>query len=182
MLPVTLRNLEPQVRGRMVKVDKEEGGLGRVVGKILNLTPERVDDVQAWLRRVASASRERSILSQDKEANSFNVPKPMGARAFEVVGIPLKKTGQFNQRIIYPPTGAVIALDPDIPQELQKVFFISQTIEERLRWKLNGRTMDRVGKAIAWTPIPGEYRLAIADGEEKIVDSVYFEVRGGSPN
>ena len=93
-----------------------------------------------------------------------------------------QKTGQFKQRIIYPPTGAVIALDPDIPQELQKVFFISQTIEEMLRWKLNGRTMDRVGKAIAWILIPGKYHLAIADGEEKIVDSVYFEVRGSSPD
>ncbi len=114
MLPVTLRNLEPQVRGRMVKVDKEEGGLGRVVGKILNLSPERVDDVQAWLRRVASASRERSILSQDKEASSFNVPKPMGARAFEVVGIPLKKPGLYVVELESAILGASL-LDPPRP-------------------------------------------------------------------
>ena len=72
----------------------------------------------------------------------------------------------------------MIALDPDIPGELQRVLFISQTVEEGLRWKLNGKALDRVGKAIAWAPVPGKYHLAIADGDEKIVDSVYFEVRG----
>jgi uncharacterized protein YfaS (alpha-2-macroglobulin family) len=85
-----------------------------VVGKILNLTPERVDDVQAWLRRVASASRERSIFSQDKEANSFNVPKPMGARTFEVVGIPLKKPGLYVVELESAILGASL-LDPPRP-------------------------------------------------------------------
>ena len=89
-----------------------------------------------------------------------------------------RKTAQFNQRIVYPPTGAVIALDPDIPIELQRVFFISQTVEEGLQWKLNGSVLDRVGKKVAWAPAPGKYQLAIADRDEKIVDFVYFEVRG----
>jgi len=91
-----------------------------------------------------------------------------------------RSPGQFNQRIVYPPTGAVIALDPDIPAELQKIFFISQTLEEGLQWKLNGSVLDRVGKKVAWAPAPGKYHLAIADGDEKIVDFVYFEVRGSS--
>jgi len=93
-----------------------------------------------------------------------------------------RKPGQFNPRIVYPPTGAVIALDPDIPGDLQKVFFISQTVGEGLRWKLNGDPMDGAGKAIAWVPIAGKHHLALADEEEKIVDFVYFEVRGSSPH
>ena len=32
--------------------------------------------------------------------------------------------------------------------------------------------------AIPWTPKAGKYSLAIADGDEKILDYVYFEVRG----
>src|SRR4030042_3113202 len=68
-----------------------------------------------------------------------------------------RKPGQFNQRIVYPPTGAVIALDPDIPGELQRVLFISHTVEDGLRWKLNGRALDRVGKAVAGPPAPGKY-------------------------
>jgi penicillin-binding protein 1C len=89
-----------------------------------------------------------------------------------------QRVGPFNSRIVYPPSGMVIALDPDIPLELQKMFFISQTNENEIRWVLNGVLMGAVGKTIPWTPKVGKYFLALADGEEKILDYVYFEVRG----
>ncbi len=86
--------------------------------------------------------------------------------------------GQRNQRIVYPPSGTVIALDPDIPPELQKIFLISQTREEGLRWTLNGQFIGWVGKSIPWSPRAGKYLLAITDQKEKMIDSVAFEVRG----
>ena len=89
-----------------------------------------------------------------------------------------QKIGQFNPRIVYPPSGTVIALDPDIPPELQKIFFISQTNENEFRWLLNGVPMEAMGKTIPWTPRAGKYFLALADREEKILDYIYFEVRG----
>jgi penicillin-binding protein 1C len=89
-----------------------------------------------------------------------------------------QKAGQLNQRIIYPPSGAVIALDPDIPQELQKVFFVSQTNEDNLKWKLNDEALEKRGRTIPWVPRTGKFILALADNEEKILDFVYFEVRG----
>ena len=89
-----------------------------------------------------------------------------------------RRIGHFNPRIVYPPSGTVIALDPDIPFDLQKVFFISQIGENHLRWVLNGVPMEAVGKTIIWTPKAGKYSLAIANKEEKILDYVYFEVRG----
>jgi penicillin-binding protein 1C len=91
-----------------------------------------------------------------------------------------KRAGQFNQRIVYPPSGTVIALDPDIPQELQKIFFISQNNEGDLRWVLNGHTMTKVGSFLPWTPKAGTHILALYDGENRIIDSVNFEVRGPS--
>ena len=89
-----------------------------------------------------------------------------------------QKAGQLNQRIVYPPSGAVIALDPDIPQELQKVFFVSQTNEDNLQWKLNDQALGKRGRTIPWVPRTGKFILALADNEEKILDFVYFEVRG----
>ena len=89
-----------------------------------------------------------------------------------------QRTGQFNPRILYPPSGTVIAVDPDIPPDLQKVFFVSQTDENNLQWVLNGTPMEKVGKKIPWTPKEGKYSLAIADKDEKVLDYVYFEVRG----
>jgi penicillin-binding protein 1C len=93
-----------------------------------------------------------------------------------------QRVGQFNRRIVYPPSGTVIALDPDIPLELQKIFFVSQTGEGSLQWILNEETMDRGGKTVSWSPKAGTYALALADHEGHILDSVYFEVRGPEPH
>ncbi len=93
-----------------------------------------------------------------------------------------QKIGQFNPRIVYPAPGTVIALDPDIPVELQKIFFISQTNENESRWVLNGVPMEATGKTIPWTPRAGKYFLALADREKKILDYIYFEVRGPVTN
>ncbi|HJX59806.1 MAG TPA: alpha-2-macroglobulin, partial [Thermodesulfobacteriota bacterium] len=95
ILPVTLRNLEPEVKARMRKVDQEEGIIGKVTGKILNIQPRKGDHVQTWLRKAASASRESSIFAQEKGVREFKVPKPEGAHAFEVIGIPLKEPGLY---------------------------------------------------------------------------------------
>ena len=95
VLPVTLRNLEPEVKAKMLKIDQEEGILGKVVGKVLNVQPEKGESIQNWLRKVASASRENSLLGSEKGAKDFKVPKLMGAHVFEVVGIPFKKPGLY---------------------------------------------------------------------------------------
>jgi penicillin-binding protein 1C len=89
-----------------------------------------------------------------------------------------QRTGQFNPRILYPPSGTVLALDPDIPAELQKVFFVSQVHEDDCQWLLNGSTLKMTGKTVGWIPKAGKYHLAIADKDEKVLDYVYFEVRG----
>ena len=89
-----------------------------------------------------------------------------------------QRTGQFNPRILYPPSGTVMAIDPDIPPELQKVFFVSQVHEDDFQWVLNGSALEKTGRTISWIPKAGKYHLAIADKDEKILDYVYFEVRG----
>ena len=85
---------------------------------------------------------------------------------------------QYNERIVYPPSGTVIALDPDIPPDLQKVFFISKTEGKELHWLLNETAIGETGKAVAWFPKRGKYRLALTDSHGRIIDSVNFEVRG----
>jgi uncharacterized protein YfaS (alpha-2-macroglobulin family) len=96
ILPVTLRNVEAELKTRVMKVDKgEEGILGKVMGRVLSVSPEKIDEVQPWLRKVASATREKSLLSDETRAKDFKLPKPAGSRAFEVVGIPLKDPGLY---------------------------------------------------------------------------------------
>ncbi|HUN53919.1 MAG TPA: penicillin-binding protein 1C [Smithella sp.] len=85
---------------------------------------------------------------------------------------------QYNEKIVYPPSGTIIALDPDIPQDLQKVFFISRTEDKELKWILNKSESIGTGKSIAWSPRAGKYNLELSDTGGKIIDSVSFEVRG----
>jgi hypothetical protein len=96
-LPVTLRNLEPQVKAKRLQVagadDAPPGG--RVTGKLLNISADGGAGLPAWLRKVAAATRETSLLAGVKEARTFALPKPGGGKAFEVVGIPLEKAGLY---------------------------------------------------------------------------------------
>ena len=89
-----------------------------------------------------------------------------------------RKVVQLNQRILYPPSGTILALDPDIPPEIQKVFFISQTEKEDLQWMLNGTLMEGIGKTVSWSPKAGNHFLAMLDREGNVLDSIQFEVRG----
>ncbi len=91
-----------------------------------------------------------------------------------------QEVGQFNQRIVYPPSGTVIALDPDIPPELQKIFFVSQPRAGYLQWVLNDHAITEGGKDYPWTPQTGSYTLSLVDAKGRIVDTVEFEVRGVS--
>jgi penicillin-binding protein 1C len=83
-----------------------------------------------------------------------------------------------GSHITYPAAGTVIALDPDIPLEDQKLFFEAQPRSGTLHWLLDGRTIGDAGALVLWTPVHGKHVLALVDASDHIVDSVTFEVRG----
>jgi len=93
VLPVALRNLEPEVKGKMLKAG--EGVVGKVTGKVLNVQAGKGESLQSWLRKVACATRDKSVFGDGAGVKEFNIPKPMGGRAFEVVGIPFRKPGLY---------------------------------------------------------------------------------------
>ncbi len=121
ILPVTLRNLEPVVKTRTVKVeeDKTESGAaskpgakadvksqdkakkksGETVdglkGRMRRLGMNKEEKIIAWLNSVAAVGRTRSLLRGADGVNEFGLPKPEGARAFEVVGIAFKEPGLY---------------------------------------------------------------------------------------
>lgn len=113
LLPVTLRNLEPDVAARILPVDGDAGTPGPgaaapvyegVTGRVLPIPSEKDGAVIEWIRRVEKAGRQYSpedgrdhrgdsLLKGSAAAREFTVPKPGGAKAFEVVGIPLPGPG-----------------------------------------------------------------------------------------
>ncbi|MBZ5497324.1 MAG: penicillin-binding protein 1C [Acidobacteriia bacterium] len=81
-------------------------------------------------------------------------------------------------RIAYPSPGTVVALDPDIPPEKQKLFFEAQPRDDRLHWVLDGQVLGGAGTLLLWAPTRGKHALALVDLSDRTLDSVTFEVRG----
>jgi penicillin-binding protein 1C len=83
-----------------------------------------------------------------------------------------------SPRIAYPVQNEIIALDPDIPHDLQRVFFEVLPGGGALVWSLNGEKIGRAGDVVSWEPEAGSYRLSLVDDHDRVIDSVHFIVRG----
>jgi penicillin-binding protein 1C len=79
--------------------------------------------------------------------------------------------------ILYPIESSIIATDPDIPTQLQRVVF-KTLAGQGLTWRLNGAALASAERDFAWQPAPGKYELGLVDADAKLVTSVHFQVRG----
>jgi penicillin-binding protein 1C len=86
-----------------------------------------------------------------------------------------------DARISYPGEGAILALDPDIPPAMQRVFLTASGGSDAV-WMLNGKRLGKAGHALAWVPVAGNHRLKLlANAGGRELDSVTFQVRGHAP-
>ncbi|MGH7800114.1 MAG: alpha-2-macroglobulin family protein [Thermodesulfobacteriota bacterium] len=101
-LPLTLRNIEPELKAKMLGIEDKKVGIVEKVktwvlenlkGRIFKVDVGDDKEVIEWLKIVAGAKRENSIFQDKKATRNFVIPKPGGRKAFEVVGIPLKESG-----------------------------------------------------------------------------------------
>ncbi|MBP7529212.1 MAG: penicillin-binding protein 1C [Syntrophorhabdaceae bacterium] len=82
-----------------------------------------------------------------------------------------------NARIVYPPEGTLITIDPDIPDALQRVALRFEPRAGRFRWVLNDTDAGSDLPLLLWEPRRGNYTLSIVDHRGSVVDSVSFVVR-----
>jgi len=78
-------------------------------------------------------------------------------------------------RITEPAHGSIIALDPDIPPQHQRVRF--EAVGQNLRWRIDDRPFAS-GPSALWLPWPGRHRVQLADARGRVLDEVQLEVRG----
>ena len=78
-------------------------------------------------------------------------------------------------RITAPVSGTIIALDPDIPPNRQRVTFSAEG--NGLRWLVDGKPLAR-GTSAQWLPWPGRHVVQIADAKGQVFDAIKLEVRG----
>ena len=91
--------------------------------------------------------------------------------------IALVPSPQREPKILYPAPSTIIAIDPDIPDAVQRVFFQAQA-GQGLRWQLDGRELGQAGADYAWRPTTGPHALALVDSADKIIAETRFQVRG----
>ena len=124
VLPVTLRNLEPNVTAKSL-IPGQEG----IPGKLQKLD-QNDQSIAAWMRKVNKAGDERyeelpkahpddeprfrnltgteSVFTTKDKTDSFELPKPNGAKTFEVIGIPLKSPGFYVVELASPRLGLAL--------------------------------------------------------------------------
>jgi penicillin-binding protein 1C len=78
-------------------------------------------------------------------------------------------------RITAPSDGTILALDPDIPPDRQRVRF--EADGSGLRWRIDGKPFAR-GSSAQWLPWPGRHVVELVDAGGTVADQVRLEVRG----
>ncbi len=86
---------------------------------------------------------------------------------------PARRTPQ----IVYPADGSIIAVDPDIPDAVERILFQAQGAGEH-RWRVDGIDAGPAAQPLAWQPVAGLHRLELVDADGKAVSTSAFEVRG----
>ncbi|MEP7329771.1 MAG: alpha-2-macroglobulin family protein, partial [Betaproteobacteria bacterium] len=139
LLPVTVRNVEPVLPGQQAVVRDTPKLAAKaptakdtpIPGQVVQV--KRGDEMQivAWLRRLAFANKiereyddktekwtvtrngyAQSVFKSGDTRTKIAVPKPLGAKAFEVVGIPLPNAGFYVVELASPKLGAALLGEP----------------------------------------------------------------------
>jgi penicillin-binding protein 1C len=80
--------------------------------------------------------------------------------------------------IVRPVDGSIIAIDPDIPVEVQKIPFESSGAFSDAKWVLNGEVLADVSGPYLWSPVPGKHVLELRRYEGTSLMKVQFLVKG----
>lgn len=145
ILPVTLRDLEPEVAARQsgfadamparsLRLTDDDALIARWMQRVVTAMQRSgewvadKDGKQRWVERTGS----ESVFSGDDETDAFLVPKPEGAKAFEVVGIPLKEPGFHVVELASPKLGAAL-LGEDRPRYVATAALVTNMAVHFLR-------------------------------------------------
>jgi uncharacterized protein YfaS (alpha-2-macroglobulin family) len=153
MLPVTLRNVEPKLAGQVLEVaegqtsiqhsdinTKDQYLTEEMRGMIFRVPTNRPTQILYWLNKLESRrweDRERSILSTvaAAQAKPFSLPKLHGAKAFEVVGIPLPSPGFYIVEIKSELLGAALLGAPPRPMFVPTAALVTN-LSVHFKWGL----------------------------------------------
>jgi len=80
-------------------------------------------------------------------------------------------------RIRYPPSQMLVAIDPDIPKEVQKLAIEVEGPQQKQKLFLNNKLLSMAQESILWSLVRGKHKLELRSAAGKVLDRVDFEVR-----
>ena len=78
-------------------------------------------------------------------------------------------------RITSPANGTIVALDPDIPPQHQRLGFAAEG--GAVAWRMDGKPLAQ-GNTAQWLPWPGRHVVQLTDRSGRLLDEIRIEVRG----
>lgn len=94
--------------------------------------------------------------------------------------VTLNETGETNPQILGPENGALLTLDPQIPQIWQKVRFYVHAMRPQWNWRVDGAPappeMLQPDGGLSYPLQPGDHRISLVDEQDQVLDNVLFHV------
>ncbi len=81
-------------------------------------------------------------------------------------------------RLVAPVDGTIVALDPDIPEDRQRVPLELAGAAPGLRWRIDDADFGPAAGLTLWQPVGGTHTVALVDADARVVDTATLEVRG----
>lgn len=147
-------------------------------------------EVMDWLQRGDPATGRTRVDSRPppapaglvRSAIRFAPPREPARAEWFVTGteMPVVRAAaaQALAGIAYPADGSVIALDPDIPPQRQRVpLRLSAPAAPGWIWRMDGKSLGNANVNTRWLPQPGRHQLSLEDGAGRTIDAVVLEVR-----
>jgi len=150
LLPVTLRNVEPEIAGKMLGVEEGQTSIEHseinqknaylseeMRAMMFKVPTDRPTQILYWLNKIDSRTweeRERSILGKvaASKAKTFSIPKLHGAKAFEVIGIPIPSPGFYVVEVKSELLGAAL-LGPSKPMFVPTTVLVTN-LSAHFKW------------------------------------------------
>lgn len=99
-------------------------------------------------------------------------------------GVAPPRLASLRPRIASPQPGTVLAIDPDVPRDLQRLAIAAHGTTGRdaieARFRLDGRDLGAASQTQLWPIVRGRHELALVSPDGEVLDEVAFEVRGGA--
>jgi penicillin-binding protein 1C len=121
--------------------------------EVMNFLHGTVPSTEPYRPRGVTAARVRFEADIEAPREEFFIE---GTEPAQVVRV---QVAHEKPRIVYPPEGTLITIDPDIPEALQRVAMRFEPRSRRLRWVLNDAEAGSDTPLFLWEPRRGDYIL-----------------------